>query len=769
MTLKGTLWINLLPVRHALDRRTASRLWSLLMPAVLLLGGSSRAGELAGRVTNAETGQPVEAANVHLLGTDRVVATDKRGHFTIAKLPDGTYFVIITHVAFDSLPPQSVSVNGIATLDIPLSPQPWVLDEVVVTGTRSPHLLKDVPVPTEVVTRRDFQRTGAKTVDEALASSIGLTIGQDFSGQGATIRGVQQDRVLVMVDGERMVGRVNGSLDLSQVSLTTVEKIEVVKGAGSTLYGSDAIGGVINIITKRPRLNTGQADLAFDYGSHTTYNPALDLQYGSSRIAVTLGAKLQSSDGFDLDGSTPHTNGEAAVDRVNLSGKLHARLSPRWSLGGSARFMNENLDWIESEVRALSVIRDTTYIYDDEETNRRYEGSTTLEYLSGDTYQMKLRLYGSIYQHNWNKYGDNRMSWIDTSETEDRYFEAAYSSNYVIGAGHVATYGVDLVYQDLESTDLTSAKEADRSAAAYFQYEYSPIKQVTVLPGVRWESHSSFGSTINPSINIMYQPSESLKLRGSVGRGYRAPSIKQQYFIFDHTSAGYIVYGGKVALPPELASGGSSFEQLVEEHSINSSISAELSYGAIGLHRITWYYNHLEDLIDFTLIGFTPTYWRGVYVYQNVESAMTQGVEWESRVRLARGIDVQFSYSYLFSRNLETGGPLVGRPDHTLKLFLSGYHERLGVGATFWGDWQSRKVWVAQSNTGGNEDVEGSEEEYAPGRTRLNLNLFKRIGSGFEAFLRVENLLDETDLTYGYWPGRQVVAGFTYGLSFIRQ
>jgi outer membrane receptor for ferrienterochelin and colicins len=677
---------------------------------------------------------------------------------------------VASHIAFDPSKPRSVMTDASDEVLIELTPRPWMLDDVVVTGTRSPHLLKDVPVQTEVVTRRDFQRTGATTVDEALTSAIGLTVGQDFSGQGASIRGVQQDRVLVMVDGERAVGRVNGSIDLSQYALTSVEKIEVVKGTGSTLYGSDAIGGVINIITRRPGTNTSRADIYADFGSHTSYNPAVDLEYGGDRIGVSLGGKLQSTDGFDLDQSTPHTNGESAATRLNLNGKVRAELSPAWSLTGSARFMNEDLDWIESEVRELSVIRDTVYVYDDAETNRRFEGSTSLEYLAGDSYHMKLRLFGTLYQHNWNKFGDNGRSWVDTSETEDRYLEAAYTANLVIADNHVATYGADVVYQDLTSTELSSANEADRSIAGYLQYEYRPVAQVTILPGIRWEDHSSFGSTVNPSFNLMYRPSDQIKLRGFVGRGYRAPSIKQQYFVFDHTAAGYVVYGGRAPLPTELTSGDGSFKPLTEEHSINSSVSAEFSYGSIGMHRVTYFYNHLEDLIDFSLIGFTPTYWRGVYVYQNIETAITQGIEWESRVRLSKSVDIQFSYGYLHSHNLDTGEKLVGRPDHTVKLFLSGYSDRLAAGASLWGDWHSRKVWVATSNTGGNEDIDSdSPPEYAPSRTRLNLNLFKRFENGLEAFVRIENILNDTEVAYGYWPGRQIIGGFRCGFTLAGQ
>ena len=761
-----------------------NRLIVLLVALTLgLAAGVNSAETLTGRVTDSETGNLIEGVNIRVLETGEIVETNHHGVFKINRLPDGVYHLLATHVAYDSSDTLRVTVGGQTGLDIEMAPKPWVLNEVVVTGTRTPHLLKNVPVQTEVVTRRDFQRTGATTVDEALSSSIGININEDFSGQGATIRGIEGERVLVLIDGERAVGRVNGSLDLGQYSLTNVEKIEVVKGTGSTLYGSDAMGGVVNIITRNPGLEQGRLNVYMDYGTFTSLNPSVEGEWGNDRVGVTLGGKYFGTQGFDLDESTPHTNGVEEIRRLNLNGKSRVRLSDRWNLTGSARYMKERKDWVESEIWPGNLL----FVYDDEEINNRYEGSATLSYLSGDKYSMSLRLFGTQFEHNWNKFDRETGNWLDTSETKDVFYEASYSSNYVIGSGHVMTYGFDYNYQDLKSSELVSDKEADKAGDAYLQYEYSPVSNLNLLPGIRYEHHSSFGGTVNPSFNVMYRPVESLKLRGFVGGGYRAPSLKQQYFIFDHISAGYIVYGGMVDLPDDLEiPPGMSFKPLKDENSINSSISAELSYGTIGLHRLTYFYNHLNDLIEFIQVGSSPDYWRGIYVYQNIERAVTQGIEWESRVRLSKAIDFSFSYNYLWNVVLDTdvplldesgdpvvnentgdtvmvesGNKLVNRPEHTFKFFLTGYYEKLGVGATFWGNRHSRKLWTARSNTGGQD----GEPVYAPHRTTLNLNVFKRFDRGLELFVRLENILDEVNMQYGYWPGFQIFAGATYNLD----
>ena len=128
---------------------------------------------------------------------------------------------------------------------------------------------------------------------------------------------------------------------------------------------------------------------------------------------------------------------------------------------------------------------------------------------------------------------------------------------------------------------------------------------------------------------------------------------------------------------------------------------------------------------------------------------------------MASSIDFSFSYDYLKSLNLTTGEELVNRPAHTVKFSLGGFYEKLGIGGTFWGTYQSRKLWVPRSNTGGNE----GNRSMRASRTTLSVNFFKRMG-GLEAYVRLDNLLDEVNMDYGYWPGLSVYAGVKYDWSF---
>ncbi len=731
-----------------------------------ITAGRTVAGELSGRLFDSETNNLIADVNIRILEFKQVVPTDKKGHYLFKNIPNGSYHLIATHIAYDNSDTLLITINGSEIFDISLRSSPWVLNNVVVTGTRTPHLLKDAPVQTEVVTSRDFKRTGAKTVDEALTSSIGVAINESVAGQEASLRGIEGDRVLILVDGERAVGRVRGSIDLSQYALNNVQKIEIVKGTGSTLYGSDAMGGVINIITKRPKETSGNGSLSFDYGRFNQYNPSMNFEYGNQKTALLLGGKFYATDGFDLIDSTFHTEGIESIKRTNFSSKLRHQLSQKWNATLSGRYMYETKAWIESEEKILNVTDTVDVPFDDEEVNKRYEGSLSFDYLSGDTYSMKFRLFATYYDHNWNKFARSDGSWVDTSQTEDLFLEASYTSNFVIGQNHVATYGLDYYYQDLTSTELISTKEANKSLSAYLQYEYQLMKKWNFIFGSRVEDHSTYGTHLTPSVNIMFKNSDHFKLRGFVGKGFRAPSIKEQYFVFDHSSAGYIVYGGYAVDPSEFSD--RTFNQLTQENSINSSISAEFSYGTIGLHRITYFYNHLEDMIDFQLVDLSNiTYFRGIYVYQNIETAITQGIEWESRVRLSKQIDFSFSYNYLATKDLSSGRELRNRPKHSVKFYLTGHHEESGIGGSFYGDYSSKKIWVSEGNIGGNNNVNSdlvriTDDDYAPERVRLNLNMYKQINNEIEIFARMENILNDVEPLYGYWPGFEIFFGIKY-------
>lgn len=712
------------------------RITVILTAIVITLSGYASAAKLSGVITAANSGEAVLEANLSMGDADLHERTDFDGRFSFDHLEPGNYRLQITHVSFEPKTIDLIIADKDTSLAITLVPRVYISDEVVVTGTRTPYLLKDVPVTTEVIRVEDAERTGATTVDQALASAVGINIDSDMSGTGVSLRGVDPTRVLILVDGERVVGRVRGSIDLAQFSLANVEKIEIVKGTGSTLYGSDAIGGVVNIITKKPQ---GKLDLtsAGEYGSFSSYMQNLGLETARGKWGINLAGRFDRTSGFDLDKSTPHTNGMERAKRLNLDGKVARRLSKSLELTITGNFFRERKDWIESEF-----IDPMTFTFDDEENNYRYSGGTKLNFQPSPKTYVDFNLYGTYYDHLWEKYSASGTR-SDRSRTEDYLTEASVSASHSYKEGHVITMGGDYTRQALASDEITGTEQSVSNGDVYAQYEWKPFTNLTVLPGIRFEEHSTFGEHVNASINVMYNPHPRFRIRAFHGGGFRAPSIKELYFNFDHTAAGYKVVGGGDELNPE--------------KSKNSALTLEYSYEGIGLHRITYFNNDINDMIDFDLTGFSPVYWRGIYVYQNVFKAYTRGIEWQSEIKINQQMDFSLSYTWLTAKNRETGHWLLNRPEHSLKLLYTVHLDKIGFTATAWGNWYSGKLWVPLG-----EQNNFESEFWAPSRREINLSVSKRVWQNLDVYARGENLTDDVEVAYGYWPGRSFHLGLKW-------
>jgi len=403
--------------------------------------------------------------------------------------------------------------------------------------------------------------------------------------------------------------------------------------------------------------------------------------------------------------------------------------------------MHERKQWVESEY--FEPLQ-TTFAYDDYEWNNRYDVATLHRYVANPRTEFEGSLHGSYYDHEWSKY--TRTNTLDDNSTTDDYiYEGSLQANHAFTSNAILTSGADISYARLKSTQIEDTIRAVTSGDIYTQLEYSPIKSFTFLPGIRWERHQTYGDHINPSLNLRWAPSERFTFRGTASKGFRAPSIKELYFIFDHSAAGYIVYSGGSGLDPE--------------KSDNFSLTGELNYGRRGLHRLTIFRNNLSNLIEFDLVGFSSEYWRGIYRYRNIVKARTEGLEWESKVRICTGCDLSLSYNYLKAKNLTDKTDLINRPKNTVKFSNTFFIPRWNAGLTFWGVYHDHKLWTSQGDT-----PDRVSNTYAPKRIVLSANVYRRFFNMMEAYFRVENLTNDINAKYGYWPARSYTAGLRFNL-----
>lgn len=179
------------------------------------------------------------------------------------------------------------------------------LQEVVVTATRTERKLATLPLPTSIISAETLSNSGATRLNEILFEQTGLLTIPDFGGvEGLQVQGLDAAYSLILIDGVPLVGRSAGTLDLSRVSVGNIDRIEIVKGASSSLYGSEALAGVVNIITKKPKEDLLSGSMSYRYASFKTSDANANLIWKKNKFSGTIFTNFFNSNGYDLDVST---------------------------------------------------------------------------------------------------------------------------------------------------------------------------------------------------------------------------------------------------------------------------------------------------------------------------------------------------------------------------------------------------------------------------------------------------------------------------------
>jgi outer membrane receptor for ferrienterochelin and colicins len=273
----------------------------------------SQEGSISGYVTGADSSSLTGVAIV-IKGTTLGTVTNNKGFYKIQKIKPGTYTLRASVIGYETLERSVTIKKGDNLEDFRIRESNINLNEVVVTGTRSEKTLKNVPVITQVIIARQMLNMGITNVTDALQTMVpGLDITQFGTRASITMQGMDAKYVLFLIDGERIAGEINGDIDYSMLNLENIERIEVIKGASSSLYGSNAIGGVINIITKKI---TDPFDAKL-YSRYSKYNElvcgaGLGLKKGifGSRTSFNF----SRTDGYDL---TPESSYDWTQNHYN--------------------------------------------------------------------------------------------------------------------------------------------------------------------------------------------------------------------------------------------------------------------------------------------------------------------------------------------------------------------------------------------------------------------------------------------------------------------
>jgi len=523
------------------------------------------------------------------------------------------------------------------------------LSEVTVTtATRTERVVSSLPLPVTIITSEAIIKSGVTRLNEILNEQTGIILIPDESGfEGIQMQGLDAAYTMILIDGVPLVGRTSGVLDLSRVSVGNIERIEIVKGASSALYGSEAMGGVINVITKKPTGDMFSGSLSYRYATFNTNDVNANVLWKKKKFGANLFTNFYSSDGYDLDKSTSLKNVEGYYN-TTIQPKLYYDFSENVKLIVSNRFFNQKADnaaEIESE------------IYIGEAKENEWNSQIKLEHKWNSKIYSEYELYTTNYKND-SFLKDESNVLFEQAYYDQWLFRPEIRTTFSIKNDKLTT-GVGLNYETLDRTYFDSNVNFN-SQYVFVQYDYNPSGKLNILAGFRYDNHSEYASQFSPKLAVNYKFNNNFSLKASIGYGYKAPDFRQLFFDFTNPSVGYTVLGYNVAedrlnefeeqnqLLSRVA--GISFDKTLEaESSINFNFGGFYKKNKLKID-VNAFYNLIDNLIDTQAVA-QKINGQNIFSYTNFDKIFTYGVEFNSTYSFTKEFVVSLGYQYLIAKD----------------------------------------------------------------------------------------------------------------------
>ncbi len=603
--------------------------------------------------------------------------------------------------------------------------------EFVVTGTRTERRLADNPVITEVITRQDIEASGAEDLAGVLEEHPGMDVNRsNISGANLRIQGLDPQYVLILINGERMGGRVNGAVDLSRIPVGDIQRIEIVRGPSSALYGADAIGGVVNVITRRPVL-PWDGEVHARYGMLNTIDSSVRGAMLRGPISASVTAGYRHRDAFDLDPSNVATNG-STYNSGTAAGRFEWRPRPSFSLVVNGDWLMRHQQGVDGGAGGA--------VYDRQNLTETFSVSVAPEYRFGPQLTSRVRAgaYFTSYRDQYSLDQRGSTALDQFQETRNRIGQLSLQVDHDLGRGQLLTVGTEGYYESLAADRLGSG-QGDRQRGAVFVQDQWTIRgalpRLVVVPGVRLDVDSQFGAAPTPKLQVRFDPHRTVALRASYGWGFRAPSFQELLLHFENPGVGYVVEGN-----PGLRAETS--------RSVNLSVEwrpKNWLWLTTNLFR-----NDIDDLIDTVLVPRDNPAEAQRYTYRNISSAWTMGAELSARIRPRTGVVFDVGYTLMATRDLTNARPLEGRAMHRVNLGMQLRHAGTGL------EFSSRAAIVGPRQF---YPVTGPEMAvpYASVDVRAAWNWNRQA----QVFVACDNVLDAGDPRFLLVPPRVAYLGVT--------
>lgn len=688
--------------------------------------------QITGTISDS-SGKPLPGATIAVKEIPTLGAiADADGRYEM-QLPDQkTYTLYISFVGYDPVIEKVADLQS-RNLDFRLKESSTAVEQVVVTATRTPKLLKDVPIVTRVISNADIKQSDATHIGDLLQSELpGIEFSYSMNQQvSLNMSGFGGNSVLFLVDGERMAGETLDNVDYSRLNMDNVERIEIVKGAVSSLYGSNAIGGVVNIISKESQ-EPWSVNLNGRYGAHNEQRYGGSVGFNQGRFNSMTNVQYTSIDAIDLSKGTDNAD---IGDYSTIYGASTLNIKERLVITAA--------DGLKFTARAGYFFRERDASESLKDRYRSFSGGLKGNYIITEADNLELSYAFDQY---------DKSDYLVPSSRDVRDYSNVQHTvrslyNHTFADKHILTIGGDYMRDYLMSYQFSdNGSHTQHTADAFTQFDWNPHRKFNLIAGLRfdWFSEANL-SHLSPKLGIMYKV-ENCSLRASYAGGFRAPTLKEMYMDF-YMGNIFMIYGN-----PELK----------PETSHNFSLSAEYMKGRHSF-TVTGFYNLVDNRIT--------TAWNqelSGQVYTNMSPLQVAGAEINATGRYKCGVSWRVSYAYTHE-TIKKGEPQLSstRPHTaTARIAYDKNWKNYGLSVSLTGRYLSAVTCDVYTEL---TSYEETVKQTYPGYTIWKLSLVQRVWRGIDLTLSVDNIFNyRPDYYYSNSPsttGTTLSAGLSLNLE----
>lgn len=522
------------------------------------------------------------------------------------------------------------------------------MKEIIISATKTSKSINELPIPVSVITEKEIKEFSTSKLYDVITKQTGIISVPTRTGtEGLQMQGLDASYTTILIDGFPVIGRSFGALDLNRISVGDIERIEVIKGPSSSLYGSSALGGVINLISNNPAADGPIISTSLKYASYNTTNSNLMYQYREGSFQISNSIDYYNTDGYDLIDSD-------MLNTVNPYSNYTLRSNMRFGISDKFLF-NTNTHYYKQE--QINTADNSGSLLKGESNIREWSFGTSAKYLMNSNFFQELEIYKTNYR------ADEFLNTENGSLYEDNYFDQTLLKSemktHFTHKGLNSIIGFGITKEELSRRDFSNNPEQDLKFI-YGQLDATAFNKVNIILGSRYDNYTNYMPVISNKFALGFPLTKNIQINSSLGTGFKTPDFRQKYFDFTNSTIGYIVLGRDVAV--DRLETMQNVQEIIPFSELNSPLKSETSLNInIGLKYnptnnlffdLNLFNNKVHDLIEWKLVAKNDNN-LNIYSYFNINQVETKGLEFNTTYKKPDNWEIKFGYQLLYAYDTE--------------------------------------------------------------------------------------------------------------------